>query len=50
MFEDGTSFINSITNLVTIDDKVNVVIESYESKTNVELEDIKRVASILKKS
>ena len=39
VFEDNFEFEISIKDLATIDDKINNIIENYEPKTKIEIED-----------
>ena len=39
MFEDNFEFEISIKDLATIDDKINNIIEKYEPKTKIDIED-----------
>ena len=50
MAEDQFDFKKSFTNLADIDNKVNTIVENYEHKTSVEIENKKRVVSILNKN
>ena len=49
VFENLFDFKKSVKNLADIDDRIIMTVENYEPKTKTEMEDKKRVVSILNK-
>ena len=47
MIEEKFDFNKSIKNRATIEDKLNTIAQDYEPKTHVQIEDKKRVVTIL---
>ena len=50
MIEEKFDFNKSIKNRATIEDKLNAIAQDYEPKTHVQIEDKKRVVTILNRT